>query len=102
MKRLLLLFTLMLCFCLHTQAKERTVTYKIKAGTSTATIICKGNFDKGILSDGPVKFYSPYIADNGGIRVILEGTYLNSVFTGTIKCREVTLKCTGEILEFKL
>lgn len=97
MKRLLLLFTLMLCFCLHTQAKERTVTYKIKAGTSTATIICKGNFDKGILSDGPVKFYSPYIADNGGIRVILEGTYLNSVFTGTIKCREVTLKCTGEI-----
>lgn len=65
MKRLLLLFTLMLCFCLHTQAKERTVTYKIKAGTSTATIICKGNFDKGILSDGPVKFYSRYFAFEG-------------------------------------
>lgn len=86
------IFLVALCFCLNTFAKERTVTYKIKTNLYPV-LICKGNFNKGILSEGPVEFFSKGI--------ILRGNYANSAFTGTIKCGGVILKCTGEIYNDK-
>lgn len=93
-------FLVALCFCMNALAKERTITYKIKTGKAfPTTIICKGNFNKGILSNGPVKFYSP--SGDYGEFIILQGNYSNSTFTGTIKCGEVILKCSGNIYNDK-
>jgi len=94
------IFLVALCLCLNVFAKERIVTYKIKTGQAfPATIICKGNFNKGILSDGPVEFYSPTGAYRE--RIILRGNYVNSTFTGTIKCGKVGLECYGNIYNVK-
>lgn len=78
MKRLLL-FTLTLCFCINIQAKESTVIYKLN-GYKTLSIT--GNFEKGLLTDGPVQFNYKTAAHT----VKLEGTYSpqNQTFQGWI------------------
>lgn len=78
MKRLLF-FTLTLCFCINIQAKESTVIYKLN-GYKTLSIT--GNFEKGLLTDGPVQF--DYIT--AAYTVKLDGTYSpqNQTFQGRI------------------
>ncbi len=94
------IFLVAFCFYLNAFAKEQTITYKIKTmSVYPVTIICKGNFNKGILSDGPVEFYTP--TNTYGKRIILRGNYANSTFTGTIKCGEVVLECSGKIYNDK-
>lgn len=88
MKRLLL-FTLMLCFCINIQAKESTVVYKLN-GYKTLSIT--GNFEKGLLTEGPVQFDYKTAAHT----VKLEGTYSsqNQTFQGRIN---ETYDCYGTI-----
>ena len=88
MKRLLL-FTLTLCFCINIQAKESTVVYKLN-GYKTLSIT--GNFEKGLLTEGPVQFDYKTAAHT----VKLEGKYSpqNQTFQGRING---TYDCYGTI-----
>ncbi|WP_305155741.1 hypothetical protein [uncultured Alistipes sp.] len=89
MKRfLLLLFATYLCSTSY--AEEQTKTYTIKRdkeGYHFTTIICRGNFQNGILSDGPI--YLSLHPENGkGWDIILEGAYRSDsicTFSGTYR-----------------
>lgn len=89
MKRfLLLLFATYLCSTSY--AEEQTKTYTIKrdkGGYHFTTIICRGNFQNGILSDGPI--YLSLHPENGkGWNIILEGAYRSDsicTFSGTYR-----------------
>lgn len=76
MKRLLL-FTLTLCFCINIQAKESTVVYKLNG---YKTLLITGNFEKGLLTEGPVQFDYKIVPHT----VKLEGKYSpqNQTFQG--------------------
>ena len=84
MKRLLL-FTLTLCFCINIQAKESTVVYKLN-GYKTLSIT--GNFEKGLLTEGPVQFDYKTAAHT----VKLEGKY----FTPNVKTNDIVMP--GDLL----
>ena len=84
MKRLLL-FTLTLCFCINIQAKESTVVYKLN-GYKTLSIT--GNFEKGLLTEGPVQFDYKTAAHT----VKLEGKY----FTSNVKTNDIVMP--GDLL----
>ena len=88
MKRLLL-FTLTLCFCINIQAKESTVVYKLNG---YKTLLITGNFEKGLLTEGPVQFDYKIVPHT----VKLEGKYSpqNQTFQGRING---TYDCYGTI-----
>lgn len=88
MKRLLL-FALTLCFCMNIQAKVSSVVYKLN-GYKTLSIT--GNFEKGLLIEGPVQFDYKTAAHT----VKLEGKYSpqNQTFQGRING---TYDCYGTI-----
>ena len=106
MKHLLLLFAI--CLCLNSYAKEQTKTFTIKKqGYVQAIIQCRGNFEKGVLSDGPVKFYWRDYSSRHRPSVILEGIYCSDstyTFWGTCTAEapyQKTIACYGTIINDK-
>lgn len=85
MKRaLLLLFAIFLCSNAYSKEQTKTYTIKGKGGYPCATITCRGNFQNGILSDGPISLSLSLQHED----IILEGIYRSDstyTFLGTYK-----------------
>lgn len=105
MKRfLLLLFATYLCSTSY--AEEQTKTYTIRSQKGIITIICRGNFQNGILSDGPISLLlHPQTDVRGNRNIYLEGTYYPDstyTFLGIYKeDRSPVLGCYGTIYNNK-
>lgn len=91
MKRFLF-FALTLCFCINVQAKVKKNTVVFQVGKSYyQTLSITGNFEKGILTEGPVLF------EYGGDEIVLEGTYSPANLTFQIQGHIRGLGCNGTI-----
>ncbi|MCX4282230.1 hypothetical protein [Alistipes muris] len=103
MKRfLLLLFATYLCSTSY--AEEQTKTYTIKGKGGYHFIICRGNFQNGMLSDGPI-YLSLHPEKGRDWNIVLEGTYCSDstcTFLGTYKeYRGPVLGCYGTVYNNK-